>query len=128
MSSFAGSSSAAQFQKEGNQVRDTYYSTLGNDPRYYESQQQSTAGKKTLKHTATTYDFLQDHSQQVGPQVRPELASIRFTERSTNIFEPKKYENDEKILSGAPKANYTALNFFEQSAEDDSTQKPNYVS
>jgi hypothetical protein len=63
--------------------------------RYYVTQQQSTAGKKTLKHTATTYDFLQDHSQKVGPQVRPELASIRFTERSTNIFEPKKYENDE---------------------------------
>lgn len=46
----------------------------------------------TLRHTKTTYDFLTDHSQQVGPAVKPEQAKIRFTDASTTLFEPKKYE------------------------------------
>lgn len=50
--------------------------------------------KTTMKHTQTTYDFLQDHSQKLLPSSpKPQIASARYTDSSTKLFEPKKYEN-----------------------------------
>lgn len=62
--------------------------------------------KKALKHTLTSYDFLQDHSQKVLPQTPKEhIASARMTDSSLKIFEPKKYENSKVRI------NQRALNY-----------------
>ncbi|TNV78517.1 hypothetical protein FGO68_gene6880 [Halteria grandinella] len=103
-----------------NPHRDTYYSMLGANPRFDQGDPRpQDFTKKTLKHTKTTYDFLTDHSQKVGPPVKPIVAHVRQTTSGTKIFNPTKYEQSEKIVSGAPKANYTARNYFLRSTHDD---------
>jgi len=56
-------------------------SNIKNDPRFYSKDEgeKSAYTRKSLKHTLTTYDFLQDHSQKVGPKVKPEVGTVRQT-------------------------------------------------
>lgn len=80
----------------------------------------------TVKHTRTTYDFLTDHSQQVHQAPKPVIGQARMTDSGVKMFNPKKYENLQTNVSGAPKANYTARNFFQRSTESEQ-QAPQFA-
>ncbi|CDW71784.1 UNKNOWN [Stylonychia lemnae] len=93
--------------------RETYYSQLNNDPRFYKEDFVST---KKVTQCKTSYNFLNEHSDDIQHNINPQKAVARMTD--SNIGKRAKFDEDNSVLSGSPKKKHNQRDQFINQSED----------